>query len=164
MAKVTFDGTTKRITVNSGVTSLDVTIDLYSDWKEWVLLSDNSKYLPAFRTFGGDPTASGQYAPSYFFLTNGWRVVVTNLSLAVSGNLYTDEGTTPFIATNSSITHKTSDAAIVSTGGSSGGATAEDIWSYPTRELTSASTSSLTAEEHNQLMSLLKKSTFIALK
>ena len=124
MVDVTFNGTAKTMTINSGST-LNV-IELYSDWKSWTLLSDNAKYEQAFRTFGGDPTATGQFAPAYFFLTNGWRVVINNLSLLVSGNLYTDEGVSPFVNTNSNITHQTSDAATVSTGGAvSGGLTSE---------------------------------------
>jgi hypothetical protein len=118
MTKVTFNGIEKEITVDSGVTSLDVTIDIYSDWKEWAVLSNNLSYLPALRTFGGDDTASGQKAPRYFFLTNGWRLIITDLNLSIKGNLYTDEGDTPFVATDSVITHSTSDAAVVSTGGS----------------------------------------------
>lgn len=116
MSKVTFSGTNRTITVNSGVTSIDVTIDVYSEWKEWVLISNNAKYPQAIRTFGGDETTFGQFAPSYFFLTNGWRLVVDNLTLLVTGNLYTNEGDSPFLNVNSNITHKTTDASIVSTG------------------------------------------------
>ena len=65
--KVIFSGESKHIIVKSGVTEIDVQVDLYSDWKEWVVESDNSKYLQAFRTFGGDPTITGQFAPRYFF-------------------------------------------------------------------------------------------------
>ena len=114
MTKVTFDGVSKTITVSAGVTSIEVGSDLYSDWKDWAAL--NPQFLAAFRTFGGDPTASGQFAPRYFFLLNGWRVVVNNLTLAVDGNLYTQEGDTPFVQVNSQITHKTSDASVVSSG------------------------------------------------
>jgi len=52
--KITFDGGNKLIIVNNGETSLDVGLDLYSAWKEWMLLSDNSKYPIAFSAIGGD--------------------------------------------------------------------------------------------------------------
>ncbi len=111
-----FDGQNKLISLNLGVTSFQV-IDLYSRWKDWVTIGDNAKFSKAFRTFGGDATTNGQFAPSYFFLTNDWRLFVNDRNLQVEGNLYTDEGTTPFINSNSTITHKTSDASQVSTSG-----------------------------------------------
>ena len=93
---LTFDGASKTITV-SGVTSQDVQ-GMYSDWKEWVLL--NPQWLPAFRTFGGDPTVAGQTAPRYFFLINGWRVLVDGIDVEFSTNLYTQEGDEPVIPLN----------------------------------------------------------------
>lgn len=116
--KVTFSGSTKQIIVKPNVTEIDVKIDLYSDWKEWVLEDSNARYLEAFRTFGGDPTISGQYAPSYFFLTNGWRIVVGNdEDVSFGVNLYTEEGDTPFIVgSGSSVTNRNSDAVTVDTG------------------------------------------------
>jgi hypothetical protein len=116
--KVDFSGDTKQIVVKPGNTSIDVKIDIYSDWKEWVLLSDNAKYSSALRTFGGDPTVGGQFAPSYFFLTNGWRIVAdNNEDVTVGLNLYTDEGDTPFIVgSGSSVTNQISDAATVDNG------------------------------------------------
>lgn len=94
MAKVTFDGPNKLIIVDYGVTELDVRADLYSDWKEWMLLSDNSKYLPAFRTVGGDPTKAGEAISPYYFLLNGWliRPHEDDHELFIDGNLYGDEG------------------------------------------------------------------------
>jgi len=103
--KVTFDGPNKLIRINEGVTSLDVKIDLYSDWKEW---SDNqnpdgiinAKYLPAMRAVGGDPLPGGRYLGSTYFLTNGWRIKPWsgNYRLTVTGNLYTEEGDSPYLA------------------------------------------------------------------
>lgn len=115
---LTFDGINKTITVSDGTTTL-TSKEVYSAWKNWVQLSDNSKYESAFRTFGGDPTLTGQYAPSYFFLTNGWRLVMTNLDIIFSGNIYTEEEESPFINTNSNITHLTTDASTVTISSSS---------------------------------------------
>lgn len=116
--KVTFSGESREIFVLSGVTELDVQVDLYSDWKEWVRQSDNSKFLQAFRTFGGDPTITGQFAPRYYFLTNGWRVVVNNEEVvSVGTNLYTDEQESPYIVGNGSgVSDRNSDAVIVDNG------------------------------------------------
>jgi hypothetical protein len=118
MSKVVFDGENRLISLNLGVETLDVQIDLYSEWKRWAVLENNLKYLQAFRTFGGDQTIQGQFAPRYFFLTNGWRIVVdTSVDLLVGSNLYTDELDSPFIVTNNStVSLNNSDAAVVDTG------------------------------------------------
>lgn len=87
----TFDGDELVITLDSGVTTIDVELDLYSAWKDWVLLSDNAKYPFAFRTVGGDPLTPGLSAGSYFFLQNqvGWRIrpPEEDINIKVIGNL-----------------------------------------------------------------------------
>lgn len=109
MSKVTFDGSTRIISVNTGVSYIDVKNDIYLEWKKWVQESDNSKWLAAFRAFGGDPTTSNQNAPSYFFLTNDWIVQVENLMLTVGDNLYSDDYAVPYLNINSTILSKNSD-------------------------------------------------------
>jgi len=109
MSKVTFDGLHKLININSGNTDIDVRVDLYLEWKKWVLEDDNSKWLPAFRTFGGDPTSVNQNAPSYYFLINEWLVKVVYLTISVNDNLYSDDYTTPYINIGSTILSKNSD-------------------------------------------------------
>lgn len=71
--KVTFDGVNRLIILGSEVTSIDIKVDIYSAWKRWVLIDDNSKYLPALRTIGGDPAplGSGRFAGDIYFLLNG---------------------------------------------------------------------------------------------
>lgn len=66
MADVTFDGVSRIISVNTGVTVLDAQT-LYSWWKQWASTGDNSKYLQAFRPVGGDDIGGGSQAPMYFF-------------------------------------------------------------------------------------------------
>lgn len=99
--KVTFDGPNKLIIINNGYDNIDAQVDIYSDWKEWVIQQDNSKYLPALRTVGGDPIGGGQSISGYYFLINGWRVrpYEGNHFLTVLGNLYVDEGGAPFVPT-----------------------------------------------------------------
>lgn len=125
--KVTFDGQNKIISINPGVNSINVKIDLYSEWKRWLLQGDNLKYAQAFRTFGGDPTnADGtQVAPQYFFLMNGWRIAVDGQHVSFASNLYTDEGDSPYVVTNGgSVNAQTSDSPVVVTEGT--GAT--NVW------------------------------------
>lgn len=113
---VTFNGNIKTIQVNSGVTSISVQ-NVYSLWKQWVMLSDNAKWSPAFRVVGGDPIGAVQTSPAYFFLTNGWTIRPDDTSgsheLEVSLNLYSDPETNNRFTPVSGVTiaNKTSDAA-----------------------------------------------------
>lgn len=97
--KVSFDGPNRLMVVNHGVLEIDVEVDLYSEWKAWKLLGDNGKYLPAMRTVGGDPTTAGRALGATFFLSNGWRVRSWegDHRLSVTGNLFTEEGESPFV-------------------------------------------------------------------
>ena len=115
MSKVQFDGQNRLIIVNTGVTEIDVRVDLYLEWKNWVLQGTNSQWLAAFRSFGGDPTTVNQTAPSYFFLINNWLVKVENLSVNFSENLYSDDSSSPFININSTISSKNSDIPNIDT-------------------------------------------------
>ena len=94
--KVTFDGENKLIIINAGVTEIDVEQDLYSDWKEWVALEENTKFDYAIRSIGGDPTVGGDFAGATFFVTNGWRVYLDH-GVNFTGNLYSDDYDSPFI-------------------------------------------------------------------
>jgi len=125
--KVTFDGTNKLIVVNTNITELNVQIDLYSDWKEWLKEGDNTKFLPAMRTVGGDPTTGTKTVAPYFFLTNGWKIrpYEGNHILTIEGNLFVDEPETygynscvPTVGNyNVTINLSTTSDAILATGG-----------------------------------------------
>jgi hypothetical protein len=101
MSKVTFDGMNRLIIVDPGITDLDVKIDLYSDWKEWVKVGNNSQYSQAMRATGGDPLPGSKSLGSTFFLMNGWRIrpYEGSHTLNVNGNLYTEEGVSPYVST-----------------------------------------------------------------
>jgi hypothetical protein len=96
----TFDGPNKLIILSNGTTAVDVK-DMYSRWKEWVLISDNSKYLVALSVLGGDPLPGGRYLGSTYFLENDWKIrpYEGNHTLVVSGNLYSRDGSDPFVST-----------------------------------------------------------------
>jgi len=107
MAKVAFDGINKLIIVTetpgtSGVVEIDAQIDLYSDWKEWVISNTNVKYLEAIQTVAGDPISADQYISPYFFLVNGWRIrpYESTHQLVINGNLFVEGGVeNPFVPT-----------------------------------------------------------------
>jgi hypothetical protein len=92
---VTFDGDNRRIYVAPSASTLQIK-HLYSMWKQWVQTYDNSKYLPALRTIGGDPVGSGKYAGDIYFLVNNWQIIISH-AVAVEGTLYNDAGGSPYI-------------------------------------------------------------------
>jgi len=155
---ITFEGDNKIINISE--TNYIDAKTIYSEWKKWSQIDNNSKYTKAFKTIGGEPTISGQYSPSYFFLLSGWKIKIENLSILIEGNLYSEDGSSPFININSNIIQKTSDANTVATSGSN--ITPADIWNYDTRTLTTSGT--LTQEEHDKLMDTLTKKEFLSLK
>jgi hypothetical protein len=104
--KVTFDGPNKIIYVAEGVTVLDIKVDVYSAWKEWVLgnleYPYGSNWPPAIDAIGGEPLNDTLNVGSTFFLENGWRIQPfaskTPYILTVNGNIYTREtGQNPFL-------------------------------------------------------------------
>jgi hypothetical protein len=108
---VTFDGPNKLIIEidAAGDNELDL-VEIYSEWKTWVLLSDNAKYLQAFSVVGGDEITATQNLGSTFFLENGWRLRPAESShkLTIVGNLFTREsGQSVFIPTVGAFTVNT---------------------------------------------------------
>lgn len=94
--KVTIDGPTRRIYINPDVASLDVKADIYSAWKRWMRIRDHAKYLPAFRTTGGDPVGDGLYSGDIYFLINNWQIIVDH-PVSVRGIIYHDDPISPFV-------------------------------------------------------------------
>lgn len=163
--KVVFDGINKLIIINPEVTSLRVKEDIYSNWKEWAQVRDNSKFLPAIRTTGGDPVGGGQFAGDIYFTINGWKIVV-NEQVTVDGIIYDDvAGVNPFIiGPGAGVRNTVSNLAIAySTEGVDAESirieidtnstkladidsrvnslpTAAEIWSYSVRDLTTSMT------------------------
>lgn len=88
----------RRIVLDSTFVSATA---IYSAWVDWVVTSDNVKYLPAFFAVGGDNLGSGLSIPPYYFLANGWRVrpMETSHNLTILGNLFVDGGGVPVVST-----------------------------------------------------------------
>jgi hypothetical protein len=115
MQKFVFDGENKLFIVKSGITEVDVKIDLYSDWKEELFLSDNLKWLQALSIVGGEPVSPTEKIGTTVFLINGWKVRPPEENTTIifsNGNLYTDDQSDPFVSTlgnyNSNIIHERS--------------------------------------------------------
>lgn len=88
----------KRIILDSANISVQ---SIYVAWVDWVALSDNSKYLPAFSSVGGDTLGGGISIPPYYFLVNGWRIrpMEANQTLVITGNLFVEGGGDPIVPT-----------------------------------------------------------------
>jgi len=94
---ITFDGPNKLIRLDAATTSITAT-QIYSRWKDFVATSDNSKYLQAFTTVGGDPLGNDVFITPYFFLMNSWKVrpYPQNYQLTISENFLTEDNSSPF--------------------------------------------------------------------
>ena len=107
MSKFIFDGPSLSIlgectAVVNGVFSF-TTVELYNDWLAWVVQGENLKYLPAFRTSGGDPIGGGVSIGMYLFMRNdlGWRGHPPNcgdVAVVIDGNLYTEDQNLPWFS------------------------------------------------------------------
>ena len=171
-----FDGANKILSLTAGTVSLDVR-DMYSNWKSWVEIGDNSKYLQAFSVVGGDPVdeANGIYVSSYFFLENGWKVKPqeANHKLRVlNGILLTIDGSDPFVQTSGTYNvlvqySQPVKAETVNIGGGGGGLTTPEhdelfsIRGASDRDITQVynkidtiSGVGMTKEEHNELFAI----------
>ena len=93
--KVSFNGSARQITVNSGVTTLNVRNDVYSAWVRWVTREANSRFLMALRTSGADVTPDGETGVT-FFTSNQWKLCYDPNTVAVVGVLYSDDFDTAF--------------------------------------------------------------------
>lgn len=90
---ITFDPANRIIQLDSTTVSAS---QIWSRWVDWVALSDNAKYLPAFSQLGGvAPVAL------YIYLENGWRVrpLEQNQTLVITGNLLVQGGGNPIAPT-----------------------------------------------------------------
>ena len=105
----TFNGDTLTITLDSGVTSVNVQ-DVYEAWKDWMLASArNRKYPQAFRSDGGAPLNDIINQGSYYFLNNsaGWRMKPPeeDITIYLTGNLAVEDTALPaFEATDGAFT------------------------------------------------------------
>ena len=146
-----FSGATKRITLTTGTTSISIE-DAYSRWVDWARLSDNAKFLPAFRVVGGESDGTGGFTGRYVFIRNGWSIVPqsVNHTLNIIGNPYRDPSDlsgVPIISTVSGFTisiliNRSSQAQGISTGGSAftPSQLAAEVWAVPYSGLTQTGT------------------------
>lgn len=93
MAKLSFDGSAKTITVLSGVQVLDIRNDVWTEWVAWQ--ESNSNWPLALRYSGLDPIPGGE-SGGIFFTINGWKLIIDFTQTAVFGVLYSDDYNTAY--------------------------------------------------------------------
>lgn len=134
---ITFDALNKRIILDG--TSVTAS-QIWKAWIDWVVIADNSKYLPALKQIGGDELGSGLLIPPYLFLLNGWRVrpMEADHDLTITGNLFVEGGGVPVVRTlgqwqvNVNYTVPVQAQAISTAGSSiSTGDISNAVWSHP---------------------------------
>ena len=124
---ITIDGATKRIVLDSDSVSASQIWSAWVDWRE-----ENPQWSLAFRQAGGDSLGGGLYIPPYFFLQPGWKVRPreANHQLVITGNLFTEDASSPVVNTlgsyNVSVQYTVPvQAQAMATSGGSGGLTSE---------------------------------------
>ncbi len=130
---ITIDGPNKVISLDATTFAYSAE-EIYSRWKDWVLLSDNAKFLEAFRIVGGDDLGGGAKAPAFIFLRNdyGWRLKKpeATIDVTINGNLLPEDSNTaltsePVGAFNPTITFNRQNVTQIDTG-----SLAASVWSY----------------------------------
>jgi hypothetical protein len=152
--KVTFDGPNRLIIINPGQPAISVKEDIYSSWKEWARLRDNSRFLPAIRTTGGDPINEIQFTGDTYFLINNWRIFISDAT-EISGVIYSDNFPTPFVtAENAKIVRNTVSNLVQSLGFTgSVDIDASAVWDYL---MTDANTPGSVGERLGKLLTVAK--------
>jgi len=143
--KVDFDGINKIIYVHPEVTQLDIRAEVYSAWIDWVVLRDNSKFLPAMRYSGYDPIGGSNYTGDIYFLINGWKISIDLAKVRVTGVLYSDDYATPYYTTSMVPQYAVAVAALVNT--VTLPAAPAEVWAYAERTLTSTPSNGVTPTE-----------------
>lgn len=148
-SKVNFEGSTRVIRVNEGVTALDIRSDVYTAWVDWIALRDNTKYLPAVRVTGLDPIGGGVYTGDTYFLVNGWKLVVDISKVRITGVLFSDDYDTAYYTSALVAQYPATVSSLVTTVSvGSSTLTAADVWSHEPRTVSGGLTAAQ-VWEHN---------------
>ncbi len=153
----TFDWPNKIIIMDNWTTTADWQI-MYSKWKEWVILTDNSKYLPAFSVIWWQSVWWWKYAGIIYFMTNWWKVrpYESTHTLTITWNCFWEWWAEIFVPTlwNYNVMLQMTNSNLAQWINTSWWTlTAADVWAYINRTLTSWWWSGwLTTAEHNKLM------------
>lgn len=96
--KVDFDGINKIITVYPHVTTLDIREDVWSAWVRWdaMLARNYNRFDPAMERTGLESIPGSEPTGDFYFLINGWKLVIDLTAVAVTGVLYSRDFLTAY--------------------------------------------------------------------
>lgn len=74
---------------------------LYSEWKDEILLASNAQYDFAYEPVGGQNVGGVKFIPKYVFQANGWKVrpAEANAQIALADGIIVPESGSPFVNT-----------------------------------------------------------------
>lgn len=133
--KVIFDGINRLVIVNPGEPVISVKTDIYSAWKEWIRLRDHAKFSPAIRVTGGDPISETQFTGDSYFMTNNWRIYISDAT-EIAGVIYSDNYPSPFVTASDAKIVRNSVSSLVQSLGFTGSLQADSgeiagaVWDY----------------------------------
>lgn len=153
--KVSFNGSTKRIKVNAGVTSLDIREDVYSAWIRWLEREDNARFRLAMRVSGFDPIPGG-FTGATYFMTNGWKLEYDANIVAVTGVLYSDNYATPYWSAEDLPIYPATVSSLVNSAVITQNVVTGDLGDVPTKEEIAAQVRTTLAEELARIIELAK--------
>lgn len=154
--KVVIDSLNGIITMSDVFETISIQ-EIYTGWKDWYKLKDNSFAWVSGTTLeylGGNTISGSISIPYYLFIPSAWflRPYDSSYTLSVTNGILvrTGGGSEIFIDTESPNNVRINyqqpvQAIVVATGGSSGGATAAEVWSYGSRSLTDKANFSLSS-------------------
>ena len=151
--KVVFDGINKLITVDAGVTALNIRTDVYSSWVEWIETEDNARFLPAMRYTGLDVIPGGFTGDTYF-LINGWKLLIDFSKVAVSGVLFSDNFNTAYYTYNGIAQFPAVVSALINTVSVPQNVVTGDLSSIPTAAANAAAVRANLIPELGHILSL----------
>ena len=165
--KVDFDGINKLIIVYPHVTALDIREDVWSAWVRWHDMQDRGydRFLLAMDRSGLETIPGGQTG-DYYFLKNGWKLLVNLSKVAISGVMYSRDYSSPYFtpeeviqfpAQVSSVVNAVTLTQNVVTGDLADVLTVDEIWS---KDLSTYTTNG-TAGERLRVTSNIDKAVYI---
>jgi hypothetical protein len=153
--KVSFNGVTKRITVNAGVTVLDIREDVYSAWVRWIEREDNARFKVAMRVSGFDPIPGG-FTGATYFMTNGWKLEYDANVVAVNGVLYSDDFATPYWSAQDLPIYPATVSSLVNSAVITQNVVTGNLDDVPTKEEIASQVRTTLAEELARIIELAK--------
>jgi len=145
----TFDTVNKLQISDAGITSITVP-RIYSEWKNWLRLTNNAQFDFAYTVVGGDVISGPKSIPRYVFQANGWkyRPQEANHTLSITeGILVGESGSDPFVNTLAAFMVRILfEQPVQAIGVSANSMTVNDVWTHSSRTLTAIGSSGIASQ------------------